>query len=488
MWCFAYPEATAGFLSVAPSGDLLLSFPKFDIIALNIFAGVGWAGLGLAQLNLMIGLSPRETRSSYLAAISASVGVAGGLSPLIGGALMHSFAHLHYPVHGLIKNNYHVVFMISAFLRLFAFYPLGKLYEERSRTTRYVLGQLRASPPIASITALHRLSKPADSTSRMQAAKDLGKMRAPVAVEDLVKALDDVSLTVREQAATSLGEIGDDRAVGPLMDKLTDPASGITMEAATALGNIGHRAALPALAAAMEIEGPQARKTAAMAALGKLRDARVPHILVRFVGDPDPGMRASAVRALSIRDEHVASPDVKAAIMAQWKIEDDPTIQALLIEAIARTGGADLVPGLIDDIPRITSPAIKREILNAIGSLVAGPESFYVYLMLDQFARDEAVSKILGALCRKFRALGVAGAARLTARMRQAQRCFTSGDYTVCVNRLAHAAELLASGMAGQEIAECQALNVAVRLAASFAEADADEALLLVFLLKTAVG
>ena len=120
MWLPAVPDGLAGLWGLDTHGHLRVSLTKLDIIALNLLSGVGWAGVGLTQFNLIIGAAPGDKRTVYVSAISAVGGLAGGLAPVAGGALMEALAHLAFPAHGLIRSNYHVLFVLSAALRVVA--------------------------------------------------------------------------------------------------------------------------------------------------------------------------------------------------------------------------------------------------------------------------------------------------------------------------------------------------------------------------------
>ena len=110
LWILAAPDGISGLWGYGPDGSLRISAAKLIVVALNLFAGVGWAGVGLTQFNLMIGASPPEKRTVYVSAIAAVSGLAGGLAPLLGGALMTAFGRLTFPAHGYIQNPYHLLF------------------------------------------------------------------------------------------------------------------------------------------------------------------------------------------------------------------------------------------------------------------------------------------------------------------------------------------------------------------------------------------
>lgn len=467
-------------------GHWHVSVSKVLIVVLNLVSGVGWAGIGLTQFNLMIGAAPPERRTVYVSAVAAVSGLVGGLGPLLGGAIIELLAHLPYPAHGLVRSSYHVLFVLSGLLRLGALALLRPIPEQGSRGARYVLDQLRATKPVGSIASLQKLSRAGSAQARQEAAEELGRLKTPVAVEELVKALDDVALPVREQAAVALGEIGDRRALPPLMRKLSDPAAGIEGAAATALGKIGDRAALPSLAAAAQL-GPLPRQLAAIEALGRLSDPRATEAVQAFL--PEAPLRLAALRALAEREDPASAPRLRAELAD----ERDPAALAVLADALGRVGDAPAVPALLAALDRThatQAPTVRREILNAVGSILGGRDSFYPFLALDAYARDETVGKILLNIQRRFRTRAVrdrpAGAARLSLRVKQALKAYVAGDLGSCLRRLAQAGALLPAGggESRTRAATREALGVLAARAATGGEPTPEEVLLGVFLVR----
>ena len=78
-----------------------------------------------------------------------------------------------------------------------------------------------------------------ESEVRAEAARSLGKINDPRAVEKLITALQDEKEEVRRTAAIALGKIKDPRAVEPLIASLKDEkAATVRRRAAVALGEI----------------------------------------------------------------------------------------------------------------------------------------------------------------------------------------------------------------------------------------------------------
>ncbi|MFW5798338.1 MAG: PQQ-binding-like beta-propeller repeat protein [Planctomycetota bacterium] len=87
---------------------------------------------------------------------------------------------------------------------------------------------------------------------RARCAEALGKIRAPEAVDCLVRLLGG-TVSVKKAAATALGQIGDTRAVAPLCELLmVDPHDHVMQAAALALGSLGDSRAEPVLTDLLE--------------------------------------------------------------------------------------------------------------------------------------------------------------------------------------------------------------------------------------------
>jgi HEAT repeat protein len=86
-----------------------------------------------------------------------------------------------------------------------------------------------------------------DSNIRAAAARALGELEDPRAVEPLIAALKDAEWRVRLAAAESLGKIGDARAVKPLIAALQDDSTLVVATAAKSLGQLGDISAAASL-------------------------------------------------------------------------------------------------------------------------------------------------------------------------------------------------------------------------------------------------
>ena len=144
--------------------------------------------------------------------------------------------------------------------------------------------------------------------ARRDAARALGKMRAPQSVVHLCGVLRDASADVRSAAAVALGEIGDTSAVEDLCVLLGDSDVGVRQRTAAALEAIGDARALTPLLAACR-DGAASVRRGAVYALGKIRDSGAVASLIELLSDSDPGVRTAAMEALgTIGDARAVQP------------------------------------------------------------------------------------------------------------------------------------------------------------------------------------
>lgn len=62
--------------------------PAWPAVIVHILSGIGWSAFHVSQSNLILKLSPEAKRPSYLGAFGAVTGVAEGIAPLVGGAVL----------------------------------------------------------------------------------------------------------------------------------------------------------------------------------------------------------------------------------------------------------------------------------------------------------------------------------------------------------------------------------------------------------------
>jgi HEAT repeat protein len=137
-------------------------------------------------------------------------------------------------------------------------------------------------------------------TIRLTAIIALGNLRDPSSTNTLIEALSDPSPAVRVAAAKALGAIGDRKATQALRSLFHDLHNEQARTAAiNALGKLKDPAAVPDLLEIINDEGDAwAVRKASVEALGEIRDTRAVDSLVNTLGDQYATVREASALAL----------------------------------------------------------------------------------------------------------------------------------------------------------------------------------------------
>lgn len=140
---------------------------------------------------------------------------------------------------------------------------------------------------------------PKDTAARMEAARRLGESKDPMALDPLLKAVQDENKSVRWAALEALGDLGDRRALPTILRflKKKEPYNWGRRVAANALGNFKDRSAIEALIRLLTEDDPYVRRNAAMA-LGKIKDERAIPPLIELLKDSNEWLRKSVQEIL----------------------------------------------------------------------------------------------------------------------------------------------------------------------------------------------
>jgi len=149
----------------------------------------------------------------------------------------------------------------------------------------------------------------------------------------------------RREAARLLGDLGGPRAVEALVEVLSDPTDALRLAAAEALGLIGDPLAVDALGGAMgEVlsDPDDALRLPAVEALGLIGDPQAVEALVEVLSDPDDALRLAAAEALGlIGDPRAVAP--LSALLADGSRVEGEVIAQQVARVLERLGAEELV-------------------------------------------------------------------------------------------------------------------------------------------------
>jgi len=416
-----YVGALAVWTFISPANYLWL------VPIQRMLAGIIWSGMDIANSSLLYKLIPAgKENTAYFANWTTfmAIGAAGG--PFIGGLIRNAVPEAGMTVAGLQLVPLQVVFAVSSALCVLPLILSLFLRETEASSPRHLLGQLRGN--VLSFAYNYGLFRAALSESkRAQAARALGRSRTPLAVDQLVGALEDVSPQVRSEAARGLGEMRSADAVEPLTDELHDDESDIRPEAAQALGKIGSPVSVTPLVEALADEDPRVRMSAALA-LGDIGGEQAREALAAALAD-DPGKHTFAA----------------------------------LIEGASRLGDLRIIEPALQRLPAFRSPVLRMQVINSICRVLGEPRHFYRLLMADPVSRAgmrERMTRRIVRLIRRGRLLDVEAHHKLMTVAQDFRRAMDDDDFAAAAAHARAAAQTVIAAPGAPELPRMAALAI----------------------------
>jgi hypothetical protein len=316
---------------------------------LDVFVGAFFLLFGLIFQNAtsigsiyMLNYVPPQQKESYMALAYASDGIIGGGTTFLAGALLQ-FLQVHPAApFGLPVGNYEVLFILTAVVIATSAATFAMLREEGATGVRDFLGHFRRGHPLSALWNIQLYDHLTSEERRRDLAYGFGGTRSALVKEELIAALADPSFDVRHEAIQSLGHLPNNPIVVRALESVLLHSDLIELQ------------------------------NAALTSLGRINAAGSGDCVARFLGHPNPLLRARATRTLGdIRDERFL-PRIRELL------SDDPELDCRLaaVSALGKYRDRESVEGLL---------AIYRQFASA--DKVAEPHAKVVLL---------ALAKILG--------------------------------------------------------------------------------------------
>jgi HEAT repeat protein/CHAT domain-containing protein len=156
------------------------------------------------------------------------------------------------------------------------------------------------------IEPLRRILKDTEPQVRRSAARTLGRLDSPLALELLVALLQDADAGVRRLAVQSMETIGISEVSNYLLPCLKDKDQEVRVAAVHALGNLRARSAVGSLTELLADEKAPALRALAAKALGTIGDPAVVDLLAELLGTQDLDLRRAAAHSLGQFHIHTA--------------------------------------------------------------------------------------------------------------------------------------------------------------------------------------
>jgi MFS family permease len=108
----------------------------------GLFSGLFWPGVNLTLFNLVISTAPEENRQSYLATNGVISGLGHFAAAALGGRIALYLGDLAFPLGAQVFVNFHVLFVLSALIRIALLPSALRLHEPRAQPLRAMISGL----------------------------------------------------------------------------------------------------------------------------------------------------------------------------------------------------------------------------------------------------------------------------------------------------------------------------------------------------------
>ncbi len=223
---------------------------------------------------------------------------------------------------------------------------------------------------------------------RAEAAESLGLMRSRLAVDPLIRLMDDPAGEVRFRAARALGMIRGGTSIRPLVRALADPSRWSAIRVAEILIGAGDEAVDELLAAWPELPPPA--RLSALEVLGRTRSRKAVPLLRDNLRDANADIRARAAHALGLVGDAGALDDLLAALRdPEWPV------RAMAAKALGRLADGRAVATLCEAL-KDRQWWVRANAGEALRNL--GPEGRDALIRMldadDTYARHQAVEQL----------------------------------------------------------------------------------------------
>ncbi len=260
-------------------------------------ADMGW-GIGSARL-LYVSVVPLEKRSDYMALYNAWIGIAGGLSQILGGQILALSLGLSGQFLIFEINSYFPLFAMGIVLPLLSIVIMNSIRAEETLGIGEFAGIFFRGNPFLAMTSMVRYHLARSEEATVRITERLGEARSPLAVDELLEVLKDPRFNVRFEAIVSISRMpSEPRLRDALIEILHGSELALSVVAAWALGRMGDPEAYEPLRDGLysEYRSIQAHSARALGALGNKEI--VPVLLDRLTREEDKGLQMAYASAL----------------------------------------------------------------------------------------------------------------------------------------------------------------------------------------------
>lgn len=258
---------------------------------------IAWA-IGSGRL-LFTRVVPLEKRGEYMAVFYASVGIIGGTSQIISGALLDLTEGISGQFLIFSLDQFTPLFIGSLILTSISALFFRRVQADSDVSVGEFAGLFMHGNPVLALETVMRYYRARDERTAVAVTERMGQTRSPLTVDELLEALKDPRFNVRFEAIVSIGRMGPEPRLAAALNKVLDGTEiSLSVVAAWALGRMGDESALPTLRAGLDSSYRSLQAHCARA-LGTMRDQSVaPLLLERLEAETDKGLRMAFASAL----------------------------------------------------------------------------------------------------------------------------------------------------------------------------------------------
>lgn len=325
-----------------------------------VINGLVFSGLNVAINTLLFGSIPSGSEAAlFFATWAFTNSLVNSAATALGGVLASALSAVTVTVGPLVLDNIKILFTLSSALMIAPLFLLRTVPDMKAKPVMYLLGHLLKGNPLSFVYNSFVFQRLRATRAKARFARAMGRSRSPMAVDSLVRALDDVDPEVREQAVKGLGETRAEEALTPLLAELADEESDIRAEAAESLG--------------------------------KLKNPRGIDPLLQALSASDVRIAIAAARALG----DIGGEQVKERLLEKINKGPDKVLLPTLVESLSRLGDIRVVAPALEAMPRYKSPVIRLQLLNAACRGLGAGNLFYDLLSKDDLELAEKLDQML---------------------------------------------------------------------------------------------
>lgn len=302
-------------------------------------AALGWV-VGSGRL-LFTQIIPGHQKSQYTAVYYASIGLIGGMSQFLGGALIDASSGVSGTLMFIQLDEFTILMVIGIILPLLSILLFRHVTSDSSVTVVEFAGMFLHGNPVFALGTMMRFYRARDVNQAVILTEQLGQTNSPLTVEEMIASLNDPRFYVRFEAVISIARMDKNpQLTQALIDLLNGTELSLSVMAAWALGRIGDESASDALRAGLDSDYKS--------------------------------IRAHCARALGAMGNHHVIP----ILHDRLKNEDDIGLVIAYASTLAGLGATSTIPTLFDVLDNTQNDKARMEIALSMATMISDENHF----------------------------------------------------------------------------------------------------------------